>query len=141
MEETSKEASWNSLLSMLSANSKGQLRNKEKPSDINNIKEDVISTLKISQTTGLSKILPIFSDIMEKLKKSDLEKELETNMPLFASKNQMMLQMQKLIFITKQWTEILSRLIIMKWRKKDKLTSLQLTKLTGKNIPLKTKED
>jgi hypothetical protein len=99
---------------MLSANSKGQLRNKEKPSDINNIKEDVISTLKISQTTGLSKILPIFSDIMEKLKKSDLEKELETHMPLFASKNQMMLQMQKLIFITKQWTEKLSRLIIMK---------------------------
>jgi hypothetical protein len=99
---------------MLSANSKGQLRNKEKPSDINNIKEDVISTLKISQTTGLSKILPIFSDIMEKLKKSDLEKELETHMPLFASKNQMMLQMQKLIFITKQLTEKLSRLIIMK---------------------------
>jgi hypothetical protein len=32
----------------------------------------------------------------------------------------MMLQMQKLIFITKQWTEKLSRLIIMKWRKKDK---------------------
>ena len=99
---------------MLSTNSKGQLRNKEKPSDINNIKEDVISTLKISQTTGLSKILPIFSDIMEKSKKSDLEKELETHMPLFASKNQMMLQMQKLIFITKQWTEKLSRLIIMK---------------------------
>jgi len=57
---------------------------------------------------------------MEKSKKSDLEKELETHMPLFASKNQMMLQMQKLIFITKQWTEKLSRLIIMKWRKKDK---------------------
>jgi hypothetical protein len=99
---------------MLSTNSKGQLRNKEKPSDINNLKKDAISTLKISQTTGLSKILPIFSDIMEKSKKSDLEKELETHMPLFASKNQMMLQMQKLIFITKQWTEKLSRLIIMK---------------------------
>jgi hypothetical protein len=99
---------------MLSTNSKGQLRNKEKPLDINNLKKDAISTLKISQTTGLNKILPIFSDIMEKSKKSDLEKELETHMPLFASKNQMMLQMQKLIFITKQWTEKLSRLIIMK---------------------------
>lgn len=99
---------------MLSANSKEQLRNKEKLSDINNLKRDAIFTLKISQTTGLNKILPIFSDIMEKLKRSDLEKEQETHMPLFASKNQMMLQMQKLIFITKQWTEKLSRLIIMK---------------------------
>ncbi len=33
---------------MLSTNSKGQLRNKEKPLDINNLKKDAISTLKLT---------------------------------------------------------------------------------------------
>jgi len=86
---------------MLLVNNKEQLRNKEKQLDINNPKKDAICTLKISQIIGMKKFLPIFSSNMEILRRSDSDRVLETHMHLFVSKNPMMQQMRRPIFITK----------------------------------------
>jgi len=56
---------------MLLVNKTEQWKNKEKQSDINNLKKDATCTSKISQILGMKRLYKTFLSNMETLKKSD----------------------------------------------------------------------